>query len=602
MRAGSLLLVLLLTAACPGASAPSMTVPSVVTVSEDSALTYITITGISLGSDGVPFLAGYSGDGAKLRMDGAEFIAGSPGSAWVKVQPLPDATGGAWVFLQLFDLTSGTSAPVLISSFLVSITPVNDPPLLYATSALRPARGARIEVTAANLTVEDVDDSVLTLTLVQAPTAGDLLLDQTMLADGATFTPADIAGHRLTYRHRGGPGDADAFAVTVRDSGSLVGPGAAVTVGPLTVGVAVAGGGSPPFVGLPGPPSAYLERGGPAPVMAVAVVEDPDGVAFDRGWIQVAVVEKVHPLDVLDVADLGSGSGMIGRRGSTVTFAGVDIGVVSPGLGTAPLRVQLAGAGATPAAVQALLRAVTFSNVSPDPGYNDRTGEVIVNDGTDGNSVPVRFTWTIISRDDLPELPAGLRLATLPGLTRDLLLGAVDPDRNSNRPIWTVKTQPANALVTMLDGEAQGGPKVRINPTLPGIGSLELQVLDGRGSLSWTTVPVVVATLDEPRPHPAADPPRTVVAGEAVDVVVPWDLRDLDPGAALTFSTTGSAPTGLVLTAQGGDRVRVTWPVPASTKVGTRYRFQVVAEDPVRGIPGFLPVDVLVTPRPAGSG
>lgn len=602
MRAGPLLLLLLLAAACPAASAPTMTVPSGVTIAEDAPLTYITITNISLGTGGVPFLAGYSGDSTRLRMDGAEFIAASPDSAWVKVQPLPDANGSAWVFLQLFDLTAHSPAPALIASFPVSITPVNDAPLLYATSGVRSSRGARVEITTANLTAEDVDDSNLTLTLVQAPTAGELLLDQTVLAADATFTPADIAGHRITYRHRGGPEDADAFAVIVRDAGSQSGATAAITVGPLTVGVTVGGGGSPPFVGVPGPPSSYNERFPPVPVMIAAVVEDPDGASFDGGWVQVAVVVNANPFDALDVADLGSGSGMIGRRGSVVTYGGVDIGVVSPGLGTVPLRVQLAGPDATPAAVQALLRAVTFSNASHSPGYTARTGEVIVDDGADGRSVPVRFTWRIIDRDDLPELPAGLRLATLPGLTRDLLLGAVDPDSNSNRPIWTVKTQPANAQVTMLAGEGAGAPKVRITPSLPGIGSLELQVRDSTGSTSWTTVPVVVATLDEPRPHPAADLPRSVVAGEAVDVVVPWDLRDLDPGAALTFSTTGSAPTGLVLTVLGADRVRVTWPVPAATKAGTRYRFQLVAEDWARGFPGFLPVDVLVTPRPAGSG
>ncbi|MCK6489352.1 MAG: Ig-like domain-containing protein [Planctomycetes bacterium] len=591
MRA-AVFLPLLVAASCWGATAPTMVLPSLVTISEDAPLTYITITGIAVAS-GSPFIAAYSGDSERLELEGAEFMAGAPGSAWVKVIPRPDANGQVWVFVQLFDMASGSPDPVLIDSMRVQITPVNDPPLLYATAALRLARGARAEVATANLTASDVDNTTLTFTLTQAPVRGQLLLDEADLAAGATFTQVDVSNHRLSYRHGGADDAPDSFSVTVSDG--------TVTVGPLGVGVTF-GAGAVPFVGLPGIPATWRERGGPALVLPAAVVEDPDTAAMTGGQVTVAVVGSGQGEDRLDIHDFGFGSGQIGRSGTAVTYQGQPIGTVVSGQGTAPLRVALSGPYATPAAVQALLRAVTFDNPSRDPSISPRICEVVVDDGEHGSSPPVRGTWGITQIDDLPELPAGLRLATLPGLSRDLLLGAVDPDHNSNRPIWTVRTQPANAVVTMLDGEAQGGPKVRIKPTLPGIGSLELQVLDDNHQVAWTVVPVVVATLDELRPHPAADPPRTVVAGEAVDVVVPWDVRDLDAGAALRFSTTGSAPTGLVLTAQGSDRVRVTWPVPAATKAGTRYRFQVVAEDPVRGIPGFLPVDVLVTPRPAGSG
>jgi hypothetical protein len=82
----------------------------------------------------------------------------------------------------------------------------------------------------------------------------------------------------------------------------------------------------------------------------------------------------------------------------------------------------------------------------------------------------------------------------------------------------------------------------------------------------------------------------------------PWDARDVATDAVLSFAAVGTPPAGLVLTVQGDRQVRVTWPVPETTAPGSRYRFQVLAEEPTRGVMGFLPFDVQVRARPVGGG
>ncbi len=101
-----------------------------------------------------------------------------------------------------------------------------------------------------------------------------------------------------------------------------------------------------------------------APVLldASVVVADPEN-NFAGGAL---VLSGAEAGDHLGVRHQGSGAGQIGVAGNQVTFGGVAFGTVSGGEGT-PLKV-LFGAGATNAAVDALIQNLTFTSANAVAG------------------------------------------------------------------------------------------------------------------------------------------------------------------------------------------------------------------------------------------
>ena len=79
---------------------------------------------------------------------------------------------------------------------------------------------------------------------------------------------------------------------------------------------------------------------------------------------------------------MGTAAGQIGVSGTSVRLGGVIIGTFA---GTTSLVVTLNSA-ATPAAVQALLRSIIYSNISNTPSILDRTITVTLTDGDGGTS------------------------------------------------------------------------------------------------------------------------------------------------------------------------------------------------------------------------
>ena len=106
--------------------------------------------------------------------------------------------------------------------------------------------------------------------------------------------------------------------------------------------------------------------GSASAVDSAFTVADIDSTNFDGGQFTVQVTTNNTADDRLTVTNQGTGSGQIGFNGTTVTYGGTAIGTINGsnnGTGTAPLRIDL-NASATPAALQALARAVTYQNVN----------------------------------------------------------------------------------------------------------------------------------------------------------------------------------------------------------------------------------------------
>lgn len=523
-------------------------------------------------------------------------VTTSGGTLTIAIHTKPDQSGQGHVYLQLSDGTNLSDY-----SILVIVDPVPDPPVITAGSPVAVARGSAVALTTAALAVTDADGNNVTITVVAAPQHGELRYNGVRLGTGGSFQEGTqsfdsvIADGRLTYYHDGSAGTADTAQFSCRDTAF---PAASA---PVTVAFVI-GGRAKPWVTLPDS-ATWEERSGPAALFRTANILDPDSPIFDGGSIQVAITYNAVDKILLDVANLGTDPGQVSRLGSTVLVGGIPIGTVSLGHGVTPLVITFSGPAATRDAVVAVLQAVTF-DVPNNTGISYPLAEVTVDDGQDGRSPPATMTiYTSENLDELPLLPSGLRLATLQGLSRNADLGAYEPDQSTNNPVWSVVSQPANAIVTMLTNSTASGPVVRLVPTAAGSGEVVFKVLDSAGRSALTHVPVLVlATPEDARPHPQADPPREVLAGEAVDLIVPWDIRDIAADTKLRFATAGVAPSGLVLTAVDALRVRVTWPVPAATPAGSRYRLQVLAEEPTHGVLGFLPFDVTVRTRPVGGG
>ena len=81
----------------------------------------------------------------------------------------------------------------------------------------------------------------------------------------------------------------------------------------------------------------------------------------------------------------GTGAGQIGVAGNTITYSGSVIGTFNGGVNGGNLVVFFTSDAATPAAVQALTRAIAFTNNSDSPSQTPRQLLVVLGDG-DGNA------------------------------------------------------------------------------------------------------------------------------------------------------------------------------------------------------------------------
>ena len=136
-----------------------------------------------------------------------------------------------------------------------------------------------------------------------------------------------------------------------------------------------------------------------------ATVSDADSANFEGGRLVAQLIANGQSTDRLEIPNQGTGAGQIGWDGTTVLYGGQSIGTFSGGVGTGALIVTL-NAGATPQAVQALLRNITYRNISDNPKDLVRTLRVSVTDGDGGTSAPVTKSIQVNSVNDAPVIGA----------------------------------------------------------------------------------------------------------------------------------------------------------------------------------------------------
>lgn len=119
-----------------------------------------------------------------------------------------------------FSLADGleNSVSALTDTFSMTITPVNDAPIL-TNNGITLDEAATITITTSELTTVDPDATATSLvyTITTTVSNGTLNLSGSSLGNGDTFTQDDIANGRITYVHAGGENISDSFVFSVTD-------------------------------------------------------------------------------------------------------------------------------------------------------------------------------------------------------------------------------------------------------------------------------------------------------------------------------------------------------------------------------------------------
>jgi hypothetical protein len=153
---------------------------------------------------------------------------------------------------------------------------------------------------------------------------------------------------------------------------------------------------------------AYTENAAATSIAPAATVSDTDSANFGGGSLTISFSAAGAAEDRLSILNVGNGAGEIGVSGSDVSYGGTLIGTLAGGTdGSTPLVVTL-NADATPAAAQALVRAIAYSNVSDNPVTTARQISFSLNDGDGGAATAVAAaTVNITSVNDAAVVASG---------------------------------------------------------------------------------------------------------------------------------------------------------------------------------------------------
>jgi large repetitive protein len=306
-----------------------------------------------------------------------ELISDGPDAGSVRFTPDADFGGETTFTYTISDGNGGTST----ATVTVTVAATNDPPTARDDELNMSEDAEAVTVDVLGNDTDDPDtDETLTVQSVGATSGGGTV----EILDGGTA---------VRYRPARNFAGTETFEYTVSDGNS--------GTDTATVTVIVGGDNDAPEIGNIGERVSYTENRPAVLVAPGATIDDPDSADFGGGALTVALTDNGQPGGRLAVRNVGDGGGEIGVSGETVSYGGTPIGTVSGGEEPdAPLTVSL-NEGATPEAVQALLRNVVYRNVSEDPSDQVRTISFTLTDG-DGGTGTSRKPLAVIPVNDPP--------------------------------------------------------------------------------------------------------------------------------------------------------------------------------------------------------
>ena len=313
-------------------------------------------------------------------------------------------------------MDDGTAAAATNTTIDVLVVANNDPPVINVTGPANYTEGAAAVVLDAAATITDADSAdfdqgSLEVTVTVGNQPEDLLSIQNQgtgagqigvnIADVSyegvvigTYGGGDGANPLLVvFNAAATPTAVQALARAITFFNSSGAPNAAKTIqfevtdgdGGLdndTLEVAVTAVNTAPTITTANA-VAYTEGAAAVVVDPTATVVDPDSADFNTGSLTVTVSVGNDATDVLEINNEGTAAGQIGVNGADVTYEGNVIGTFTGGNGVTPLVITFTTANATPAAVQQLVRNITFRSTSNAPPAL-KTVQFVVTDGDNG--------------------------------------------------------------------------------------------------------------------------------------------------------------------------------------------------------------------------
>lgn len=258
----------------------------------------------------------------------------------------------------------------------------------------------------------------------------------------------------------------------------------------------------------------YTENDPASPISPAATVTDADSTDFNGGSLTASFTANGTAADQLAVRNEGSGAGQIGVSGANITYGGTTIGTFSGGTNGTDLVITFTSSAATPAAVQALVRNITFANTSENPSTLARTVSFTVVDGDGGtDSASASATVNVAAVNDAPTVTtSGGSTAYSEGGAAVAIDGALtlaDPDSATF----------SSATVQVTAGYISGEDVLEFTNTA-GMGNIAASFNAGTGTLTLTS----------------AGATATPAEWQAALRAVTFDSTSTSPGASRTIS------------------------------------------------------------------
>ncbi len=241
---------------------------------------------------------------------------------------------------------------------------------------------------------------VIVGSITSSPTATTLQIALNASADAASV---QAVLRKVTFEVLG---DAPATAPRTAAISVTDGDGGTSTSGTLTINVSAIN--DAPVLQLNGTPTTYTENASPVAVAPAATLVDPEG-NFTGGTITISITANASADDRLQVASQGFAIGQISVANNFLLFSTatgpVNVGSISGGEGLSPLVITLNN-NATSAAIEAIVRAVTFQVVGDTPSSLQRTVDVEVLDSNLASSGAQNNPISVVGSNDLPVITA----------------------------------------------------------------------------------------------------------------------------------------------------------------------------------------------------